>query len=231
MLPLKSLPPYISSYVAFFQEKVFSFEKFLGNAGDTFLVIAKLKDKSAELQKEKLFWKTTTQLISSLEEDNNYLRKILRFQYRTPYTLIPAEIIARSPENWFSYFTLNQGKKTGVKLNQAVINEEGLVGKIIEVGDNYSKVLTITAPQSRVSIVAVNSGDLGLAQGYLHHPLKLNYIANNAEINPEDIIKTSGISNFFPKGIMVGKVIKVKKDKYQIFQKVDVEPAVNFSKL
>ncbi|MFC1517343.1 rod shape-determining protein MreC [Candidatus Margulisiibacteriota bacterium] len=217
--------------MAYLQQKTVDLEKVLENSGDTFLTITKIKDKQADLKKEQLQWKTTQHIINSLEMDNRQLRKMLRLRTRSRYLLIPAEVIGRSPENWFSYLTLNRGSAAGLKKNLPVINEEGLVGKIVEVGPNYCKVLTITAPQSRISIMDLESRDLGIAQGRLHHPLKLNYIANTATVKKEDRIITSGISNIFPKGLLVGMITKVKKEKYNVFQKVEVSPAVNFSKL
>lgn len=230
-LPLQSLPPYVSDFIGPVQEKAYDLEKFFTNTTDTFLTITKLKDKHSELQQKRITWKTKQHLINSLEQDNTVLRKILGFRRRSYYRLIPAEVIARSAENWFAYLTINRGSSDGLRKNLPVINEEGLVGRIVEVGKDYSKVLTITAPQSRISIKDRQTGDLGIAIGRLHHPLQLKYINNTATITPNNTITTSGISDIFPKGILVGNVKKVRKEKYNVFQKVEVTPAVNFSKV
>ncbi len=231
ILPTSSLPSFVSGGIAALQQKETSLETFSINIKDTFLAVAKLNAKKQELAQKTLEQKSMEQLLSASEEDNKTLRNMLGFLRQAPQVLIPAEIIARSAENWFNYLTLNQGTSSGVRLGQAVINEAGVVGKIVEVGKNYSKVLTITAPQHKVNVYIKHSGTQGIAQGRLHHPLIMNYVENNADIVADDLVLTSGISTTFPKGLLIGTVKTARKSKYQVFQEVSVIPAVNFFNL
>lgn len=112
-----------------------------------------------------------------------------------------------------------------------MINEEGLVGRVFEVSQFSSKVLLINDPSSAVSIVDASTGDMAIASGNSIGPLTVKYMPAGAEIKAGDRIVTSGMSDIFPKGILVGTVKSFSKKDYDIFQKIEVSPAVNFSRL
>ena len=230
-MPVRSLPPLLANYVIHWQEKGRELDKFLLNTRDTFLLIARLRDKNDILRQEQAQQRSFFQLLKALEIENAQLRKMLAFPRHAPYQLLPARVIALNTENWYSLLTIDRGQKDGVLKDQPVINEDGLVGKIAAVYPDHAQVLTVTSPQCKVSILDVDTGTLGVAIGRLHRPLQLNYVANTSRIDPLDRIITSGVSYTFPEGIMVGTVKSVKKEKYGMFQKVEVAPAVDFARL
>lgn len=201
------------------------------NVRDTFLVIALKRETAHQQEGQYLLQKSKDQLLAALEYDNQQLRSMLYFKRLAPLTLVAAEVIARSPENWFMYMTLDRGTRDGIKVGQPVVNEEGLVGKIVEVGPDHSKLLAITAPQSKINVVDIRTGDQGIIVGRLHHPLIMNYVENTAQVTPGETIYTSGISTTFPKGIPVGIIKSVHKEKYNVFQRVEVIPIVRLSAL
>jgi rod shape-determining protein MreC len=167
-----------------------------------------------------------------LETENKTLRDMLAFRarYFTGH-LTPAEIIGRSASNWFEVIEINRGIIDKILPDMAVINEEGLVGRVFEVSQFTSKVLLITDPTSAVSIIDSNSGDMAIATGNSIGPVSIKYMPATADIKSGDKIFTSGMSDIFPKGIIVGYITSVSKKDHDIFQKIEVKPSVNFSKL
>ncbi len=208
-----------------------SVEEFLVNTYDTFLTISTLRDRQKELSQEQALLKSNEHLLASATYDNQQLKKMLGFERSTPLSLRAATVIARSAESWFASLTIDQGSEDGVQVNMPVICEQGLVGKVIRVEPHSSIVLSITAPQSKVNVTDKDTGDEGISVGRLHRPMLMQYVENTATIAEGDTIITSGISTLFPKGIPVGTVKSVRKDKYQVFQKVDITPSVTFGTL
>jgi rod shape-determining protein MreC len=176
--------------------------------------------------------KAKTLLLQDLDRENKLLRNALNFRSRYfSSRLIPAEIIGRSSTNWFEMIDINRGAADNIVNDMAVINEEGLVGRIFEVSQFSSKVLLISDPTFAVSVIDAETGDMAIASGNSIGPLSIKYMPANAQIKVGDRIVTSGMSEIFPKGILVGIVRNMNKKDYDIFQKIDVKPAVTFSKL
>jgi len=203
---------------------------------DFFVNIALLRSAQKEnksLQAELSLYKAKVNSFNELVKDNEQLREYLKYRSSSPfsYRLLNAEVIARSASNWFSSFEINRGQDDGIKGDMAVISADGLVGRIAEVSKSSSKVLLITDPSSAVSVVNQRSRHVGIIIGSSIGPLLMKYVSSNADMQPGDIIVTSGMSEVFPRGIAVGTVTSVNKKDYDLFQKISVSPAVNLSKL
>jgi len=170
------------------------------------------------------------------KDENERLQALLGFTEEYPqYEYVPAKIIASDPNSWFMEFTINRGANQGIVLNSAVVNEDGLVGRIIEVYPNSSKVLSIVDPQSAVPVVAQRSRDNGIAGGgidpYTNEPeIRMSYLQNDADLVPGDTVVSSSLMGIFPMGIVVGEVKEVVREdsseKYAI-----VTPSVDFAHL
>ena len=177
-------------------------------------------------------YKAKSVMLDGLSYDNEKLRAAMSFRARSFVPrLLAAEVIGRSGSNWFSVIEINRGSLDNVIPDSAVLNEEGLVGRVFEVSQSSSKVMLITDPSSAVSALDPATGDMGIAAGNSVGPLKIQYMSATAAIKEGDKFTTSGMSDIFPKGIVIGTVRSTSKKDYDIFQKVDVDPAVNFSKL
>ncbi|MFH1710049.1 MAG: rod shape-determining protein MreC [bacterium] len=188
--------------------------------------------ENEQLKKEISEHKAKAVLFDELSRENEKLRSALYFRSNSLIPgLLPAEIIGRAGSNWFNVVEINRGAADRVASDSAVINDEGLVGRVFEVSKHSSKVLLITDPSSAVSVLDVETGDMGIAAGNSIGPLKIRYMSATAVVKAGDKIVTSGMSDIFPKGVIIGVTRSVNKKDYDIFQKVDIDPAVNFSRL
>jgi rod shape-determining protein MreC len=180
----------------------------------------KLKEANAKLSLQKV-----------LESENQRLRSSLRFSGSIKYNLIASNVISRDSSNWNSVITIDSGEDKGVYSGLTVISDRGLVGKVIETTKNAAKVLLITSPQSNFGVVLPKDNIFGIAYGGNGTTLKLQYISESASIEVSDPVYISSSSNMYVQGVFVGKVSKVNKSIDDIFQKVEVSPATNFSGL
>jgi rod shape-determining protein MreC len=184
-----------------------------------------LKSKITELEFKQLESK-------SVLDENNSLKEMLKinttFQH---FELRFARIIAREHDNWTQTFIINIGEDDGIKLNQAVVHETGLVGYISKVNKNTSTVTTILDPIASVSVNISTINEPAILQGELNlksnNKLKLEYIPIGAQVSVGDMLYTSGLGSKYPSGIPVGKVKEVVNSKNEIDRYAIVETVTN----
>ena len=175
--------------------------------------------------------------LNTLREENERLKELLNYTEVTEtYKYITATVIGKSQGVWFSEFTVNAGRNDGVTENQAVVNADGLVGRVSSVSANTCKVTSIIDSTSDVSVMVERTRDYGFARGILNtdddEKLELYYLPSGYDLVPGDNILTSGIGGIFPKGIAVGTVTVVSRANEDTEDRnAIIQPAVDFLRL
>ena len=159
------------------------------------------------------------------------LQKLLQFKETIDYPVLAAKVIGRDPTGWFQSVMIDKGKNSGIKINMPVVNAEGVVGKLVSVSYNYSKVLLIIDQNSSVDCIIQRSRDNGIVKGLSSKVCVLDYFLKTSDVRVGDVVVTSGLGRIFPKGIPVGEVIEVKDPSGELFKDVKIRPMVDFSKL
>ena len=188
-----------------------------------------LKEKVDELERQ-------VRDLSSLEEENDRLRSILGLKESDmDERMVVCEVSAKDPGNWFYVFTIDKGTDHGIKKNDAVMTNQGLVGRVTEVGTNWAKVTSIIdsdssvgAVISRTQEIALIDGDMTLAE---QGKCRLDYIKSDISIVAGDTIETSGLGGIYPKGILIGTVSEIKNDSSGYARYAIVDTAVDFEKI
>lgn len=163
---------------------------------------------------------------------NQRLRALLNFKKSIPTPLMPAELVAFDPSGWFQTILIDKGKNEGVMQDMAVVSAEGLVGRVIGVSGRYAKVLLILDGNSAVDALVQRTRVRGILEGLGRRDrCLLKYVQRNEDVQVGDQVITSGMGGVFPKGILLGKVGEVVRGNSGLFQRVEIEPAVNFSRL
>lgn len=177
-------------------------------------------DADIENQKLKVYVSQLEQSLSemdSLRAENERLKQLLSFADSTPaLTYVTGSVIGRSQGIWFDTFTINLGRSQGVEKNMPVVNANGLVGHVTDVGATWSKVVAIIDSSVSVSVMVERTRDSGMVRGMLEagndaDRLELYYLPSDSDLIPGDKIVTSGIGGIYPKGILVGEVLSVSR--------------------
>ncbi len=161
--------------------------------------------------------------------ENNRLKKILLFKQNSAFRVLAARVIARSPDNWSQAVIIDKGSSSGIKKGYIAINYLGLIGRVIEVSGQASKILLISDPGLGVSSVVQRSRQEGLVTGTLSTNLIMRYLPKDADITPTDVIVTSGLTANFPKGLIIGTVIDIDEEFSGLSKYAIIKPAVNLS--
>lgn len=189
-----------------------------------------LKEQNAKLQKELL-------RMEEIEKENRRLSSLLQFTREKEELMVTgARVTGKNPGSWFEVFTIDKGKNQGVRINMAVVNDSGLIGRIIETGENWSKVLAIVDAQSSVSAIIERTRDNGLVKGsgtlnFQDGLCKMIYLPIESDVVPGDRVITSGFGGVFPKGIYIGEVKQVIKERRDLYKTAIIKPAADFQRL
>ena len=174
---------------------------------------------------------------ATLKAENERLKKLLNYvETLENYDYVTAVVTGNSQGVWFETFTINAGRNKGIKKDMSVVCADGLVGRIIEVGANWSKVTAIIDASSEVSVMVERTRDIGVVRGAFStaddNQLELYYLPSGFDLVPGDRIVTSGMSSIFPKSIVVGTVSEVTRRSAEGTQSnAIIEPAVDFGHL
>ncbi len=163
--------------------------------------------------------------------ENERLRKLVSFSQAIAGKKVTAKVIAQDLLPEFRTLRLNKGEKDGVARGMAVVTHEGIVGRIIRVDKNYSDVLTLLDSSSNVAGLVQRNRTRGVVEGFTENLLRMKHVRRTDDIRNGDVIISSGIGTLFPKGLVVGKVVSVRKKKHGITQTVEIYPSVDFSRL
>ncbi|HWQ58424.1 MAG TPA: rod shape-determining protein MreC [Clostridia bacterium] len=174
-----------------------------------------------------------------LKAENERLKALLNYvETLGDYEYVTATVIGNSQGVWFETFTINAGRNKGIKKDMAVISSSGLVGRVTDVGATWSKVTSIIDTSSEVSVMIERTRDVGIAHGLFSvsgdNKIELYYLPSGYDLVPGDVIVTSGMSDVFPKGILVGTVSEVERqtaDSPSITRNAIIVPAVDFGHL
>ncbi len=158
------------------------------------------------------------------------------------YTPVTARVIARSPSSWYQTFQINKGTSDGVRVNQPVVNSEGLVGKVKEVSDGNAVVMLLTDPEFGVSARSLESGEPGSVSPAVGSAgdLRFELVPNAKEVRRGDRIITAGtstsarvtdLSSLYPRGIPIGTVRRVETGEGELDRVIHVQPAANLRRL
>ncbi len=172
----------------------------------------------------------------NLRQENERLRKLLELKNsKVSGTKIAASVVSVNPSNWFEDVIINKGKSSGISIGDTVISGEGLVGHIGEVGENWSKVITILDGTSSAGCRVPRSGDVAVCEGDAvladTGECAMNYVSKDATVAVGDSVETSDISSIYPAGILIGKVSAVMPDGQGFYNKATIKTAVDFRKL
>ena len=170
---------------------------------------------------------------AKLKAENERLKKLLNYvETLENYEYVTAVVTGNSQGVWFETFTINAGRNKGIEKDMPVVCAEGLVGRVIEVGANWSKVTAIIDPSSEVSVMVERTRDIGVVRGSFSatsdNQLELYFLPSGFDLVPGDKIVTSGMSSIFPKTITVGTVSEVTRRSAEGSQSnAIIEPAVD----
>lgn len=187
--------------------------------------------QNRQLTKENEKLRRQLVAMRSTEKENNKLRDILDLRKNVDRTSVSAEIVSRTPANWFDTAVIDIGTDYGIKRGDCVVNDNGLIGQIFEANNNSSCIIYLTDSTSAVGAMIDRSRVAGILQGQGTDYLLLNYLHKDADVREGDTVISSGMGGVVPKGIIIGTVSEIKRDASAGTTLAKVVPSVKFDEL
>lgn len=181
-----------------------------------------------KLETEILVYKAQLQRMAELSAENLQLKSLLNGAERVKNNVLVAELVGISPDPFHHLITINRGAADNLTEGLAVIDGEGLMGQVVEVFANHSRVLLITDSRHALPVYNLRNNVRGIIEGSGDFQrLRLRHVSPTQDIKVGDTLLSSGLGQRFPSGYPVGTVSAIDKDPGQAFIDVSVTPAAN----
>ena len=194
----------------------------------------KLKIENAELKEKNVN-------MENIIAKEDFLKNEYNLYLKNKESLLSANVIALDSNSLLIRFNINKGSKDGVKVGdiivQGTVGEDentyikAVVGKVIEVGYNWSKVSSLVDSSSNVSFNVVRTQSYGAINGQENNLLSGFMYKSDADIIVGDKLVTSGRGGIFPSDLYIGEVTEVKSSENNLEKKISVKSPVDFTTL
>ena len=184
-----------------------------------------LKNQIAELQNRII------QLQQNLNEAD-ILYALLGFARSSPdEQYVPAKVIGKDPSPFLKYILIDQGSDAGIRSGMPVVTNKGLVGRVDAVTASASRVRLITDSTSMINAVVVEADAECVVQGSITGDITIEMVSQDVNLEPGQVIQTSGLGGDYPADFIVGQVLSVNQINNEIFQSASILPAEDFNSL
>jgi len=177
--------------------------------------------------------------MTSVVAQNDRLRRLLDFKERNLFRAVGARVVANDLRGDFRVITIDKGTDDGIGYNMPVMAGAGLIGRVVDIAPDTSRVLLITDPNNVVDVLIQRSRARAMLVGVqsktrlqpTQYLSRLDYLRRTSDIEDGDIVVTSGLDGLYPADIPIGVVQGVKETQSGVFKQAGVQPFTDFTNL
>jgi rod shape-determining protein MreC len=149
------------------------------------------------------------QRLTELESQNQQLRSLLGAAAQTKPSPVTAPVVGRSSDHWWQHLILARGSADQVNVGDVVMAPGGVVGRVVQVTSNTSRVLLLSDPSSRTGVTISRSRNMGYIRGQSSNRVVMEFFDKVPDVRQGDVVTTSSLSQLFPAGLPIGRVESV----------------------
>lgn len=192
----------------------------------------RLLEENEKLRRERLFLNARAQRFAALQEENRRLKNLLESSTDIlEGQVLMAELVQVNLQPFRQQIIINKGRRDEVFKGQPVVDADGVMGQVTQVGLFSSTVLLLTDPAHSIPVQIDRNGLRSIAVGAgRDNALLLDYLPANADVKEGDLIVSSGLGGRFPPGYPVGSVTQVAHALGEPFSEVSVAPRARFGR-
>ncbi|WP_201588085.1 rod shape-determining protein MreC [Psychrobacter jeotgali] len=188
-----------------------------------------LRRENIKLKSQLIHAQAKLQQQDYILAQNARLQGILSTTKPEQFDLNLAQVIGTDTNPLKQIVVINKGERDGVQVGQTVIDEKGILGQIINVYPNTSRLLLITDEQQSVAVTVKRTGQRAIVNGEgIPTSLRLNYVFKTSDVRVGDELVSSGLGGRIPAGYRVGKIAHIQDTPTDNFRDIEVTPAANF---
>ncbi|MCU4676583.1 rod shape-determining protein MreC [Catenovulum sp. 2E275] len=213
-------------YVANLPQKMFNW------SSESLTSRQNLIEENAKLRAQHLLLSEKVQRMAFLERENDRLRALLDSPLRQDMRKMIAEVMSVESNPNSHQVVINRGALNGVYEGQAVLDENGIVGQVVNVGSLTSRVLLITDHTHAIPVRVARNAVRSIASGTGRiDRLELNFVPHSADIQVGDLLMSSGLGNKYPEGYPVAEVTQVSFNESLPFAQIVARPIAHLDRI
>jgi rod shape-determining protein MreC len=194
--------------------------------------MASLRQRNTELEAEVAELQTQIIQLQQQVGETQVLAALVDFAQANPDNRYRgAAVIGRDPSPFLHYVIINRGSNDGIRRGMPVVTNQGLVGRIDAVIADAARVELITDPASIVNVRLQNAEVEASLSGSVTGDVALDLIPQDSNVQPGDLVLTSGLGGGYPPDLIVGQVLNISTRDFDLFQQATVQPVVDFNRL
>jgi len=194
------------------------------NAWRRYIHLVALEEENRKLNRTINVLREELNLYKEGNLEAQRLKKLLSLQDTYPHRFIASRVIGKELSMISKTLWIDKGEKDGLVSGMPVLVSPGLIGRLTDVTWHSSKVLLLVDENSNVDVLIQRTRVQGIARGAGSRGCVLRYVPKIQDVKAGDVVVTSGLSNLFPKGLLVGKVSYVNRVDAGLFSKIYVAP-------
>jgi rod shape-determining protein MreC len=204
----------------------------VSNAIGTVKDIASVYRQNQDLKVENQRLLQWQEVAHRLESENEELRNLVKFAPQGAMSSVAAQVIADSGGAFLRNVLVNVGRDEGVTRGQPALTGDGLVGRVIELGDRTARILLLTDINSHIPVVVEGTHERAMLNGDNSDQPQLVYFQPKTPVKPGDRIVTSGSGGVFPPDLPIGVVVSVngmiRVEPYADLARLEMVRIVNY---
>lgn len=194
--------------------------------------VATLRSENAQLKSQVAGLQTQVIELQQQINEAQVLYALLDFARARPANkYVAASVIGRDPSPFMHYVYVDQGSDVGLRYGMPVVTDQGIVGQIDAITAQGARAQLITDPNSVVNVRLQSLQVDAQLRGSITGELTLDMISPDVNLQPGELVLTSGLGGSYPANILVGQVVSVRKREGDLFQTATVQSAVDFRSL
>jgi rod shape-determining protein MreC len=222
---MKPVRLFLNSLVAPVQYLAILPEQILDGLSESVKTTSQLSEENKRLKQAILELQGEQQQLRFLQNENKRLRELLGSDARDSARRMVAEVIAVASEPFSQQLVINKGTLSGVYEGQPVLDSNGIIGQVQDVGGNTARVLLLSDQSHAISlrserndirVLAQGTGDIGR--------LELMFIPHSSDLQKGDLLMSSGLGGVFPEGYPVARISSIVRDESLPFATVFADP-------
>jgi rod shape-determining protein MreC len=211
-----------------FSDRFVALQEFLTAPRD----IATLRQRNVELEGEVAELQSQVIQLQQQVGQTQILAALVDFEQANPENRYqPAAVIGRDPSPFLHYVIINIGSNDGILRGMPVVTNQGLIGRIDAVIADAARVQLINDPASSVNVRLQNAETEASLVGSVEGDVVLQLIPQDVNVQPGDLVLTSGLGGGYPPDLIIGQVVNVRSRDFDLFQQATVQPVVDFNRL
>ncbi len=196
-----------------------------------YFYLVDVRQQNADLKRKLEEYKQREVRFHEAQQAMTRLEALLDLKRQVALPVIGARVIAYDPSLWSRTAIIDQGQNQGVKDGMPVLAPQGIVGRVVGVYPEYSKVMLIVDRKSGADAMIQRTRVRGVLKGRGGNRCALDFVPKNADVQVGDLVLASGLVGLYPKGLVFGTVTAANKKNPGVFQQIEVTPSTDLSAL